>query len=323
MKKVRNLSGKSVAFIGDSIIAAGGFINLLREYFLNKGIRIALFNKGVAGNRVDMVKTLISEEFCFYKPDYAAIMFGGNDLGIWLYDGNKPVTEQLLEKRKERVFNYKRGLTETIERLLSFGITPIVTSPLCYNSDIEEKEDVYTIADNSEKEDYIGDNFYTKKTFCNINEGFKVLAQEAKTVALKFGTIYWDLLDDTLKEGAPEMFYEDGMHYNIKGHELLAKIILKNLTGERFIFTEPRESIKKIAEEEQRERAYFFVKYNRMSAYKSILCGDKLVSAVNEVIKNEGYTEGLTETRAKGFLEYAEDPVENGKKLTEDILNLN
>lgn len=187
------------------------------------------------------------------------------------------------------------------------------------NIEFEENEIITTVFE---------DVILTPKTV-NITEKIvwevsdKVLAQEAKTVALKFGTIYWDLLDDTLKEGAPEMFYEDGMHYNIKGHELLAKIILKNLTGERFIFTEPRESIKKIAEEEQRERAYFFVKYNRMSAYKSILCGDKLVSAVNEVIKNEGYTEGLTETRAKGFLEYAEDPVENGKKLTEDILNLN
>ena len=97
---------KSICFLGDSITEHGHYLYDIRSYFHNKPEKVFVHNCGTGGNRAIMAQYILDKEIEVYNPDFVVISFGVNDMGVWLYDSNKTVTERLLEKRKARDDEY-------------------------------------------------------------------------------------------------------------------------------------------------------------------------------------------------------------------------
>ncbi len=228
MEKIFN--NKTICFMGDSITYNGKFIYDLRAYFHGKNDKPLIYNRGASGNRSIMLKDIFDGEIKDMNPDYVVVNFGVNDVGIWLYDSFKEVTDEILEERKVRNDEYFRGIRESIEIIKANGITPILSSPFPVNELIIEKEEVETVGDNKEKKDYIGPSFYKRATFRNINGVLRYYAEQLKIIASEMGAIYLPMFE-TLYPITLEVdgiFTEDGIHYTQTGADYIAKTILEN-----------------------------------------------------------------------------------------------
>lgn len=225
-----NFNNKTICFMGDSITYNGKYIYDLRSYFQGKKDKPLIYNRGASGNRSIQVKAIFEKEIENMNPDYVVVNFGVNDAGIWLYDSLKQETEELLKKRKARNDEYFRGIRESIEVIKANGITPIISSPFPVNELIVEREEIETVGDNKEKEDFIGPSFYKRATFRNINGVLRYYAEQLKIIASEMGAMYIPAFESlypiTLKEEG--LFVDDGIHYSQKGADYIAKTFLES-----------------------------------------------------------------------------------------------
>lgn len=221
--------GKTICILGASVVEHGEFIYNIRSYFHGKKEKCFVYNRGTGGNRAIMAQYILDDEIRGMNPDYVIVTFGANDAGIWLYDNDKPVTEEFLKKRKLRNQEYYLGIRLVVDMLKERGIKPIIMSPYAVNELLIEKEDIKTLCDNKEKEDYIGPSFYTRATFRNINCAFKEYAKALNVIAKDNGVEYIPMFEKSydyiIKDDG--YFWDDGVHYTSKGHAMLAKIILE------------------------------------------------------------------------------------------------
>ncbi len=224
--------GKTIAVIGDSITESGKQFYYLRSYLQNSKDKCFFYNRGTCGNRAVMFPYLFDEEIKELSADYVMISYGVNDLGIWLYDNLKPVTEEVLAKRKARDDEYFLSYRKSIEKVKEYGAIPIVASPFAVNECLIEKESIDTVADNDEKEDNLKPSFYTRATFRNINKALKGYAEKLKELAKETSSEYLPMFEKTYPEmlKQTDMFSEDGVHYNAGvGLKFVAKVMLEFL----------------------------------------------------------------------------------------------
>ena len=313
--------GKSIYFVSDSNMANPYFLEYLRADCARTGRKTYFRNKGIAGARMDMVKNCIEEELAVESPDYVALCFGGNDLGIWLYDQGACLGVLQAKEREERIKNYVCGLEENILYLRQRGIEPILLTPLCYDENIQEQENVKTDKDSKEKA-VIQDTLFTKESFKNINRGLGILSEKGKEIADKLAVEVWDLYEITKRDTDNSCFYQDGVHYNEKGHKIVAQAIYRCLFGVALSECSIMESIKELSKMEADERAYFFVKYNAIFLTYGKKEGKELLDAVDTFIREKGYVDGLTRARADGFFRFAVNPNAKQKEIVRKIKEL-
>lgn len=225
---------KKIAFLAASITENGRYINDIRSYLLERGENPMLFNRAIGGTRAVMAKSLLDEEIFLLKPDIVFFTYGVNDMGIWLYDSLKEETAELLAKREARDKECFESMRYLIEKMQAKGIRPIIMTPPVVNELLIEKDDIETVTDNKEKEDYIGPSFYKKATFKKINKAIKYYAETYKKFAKEYKIDCVDLTSLTYEgiyanEG---LMRDDGIHYTEKGHDYMAKGILKFMGAE-------------------------------------------------------------------------------------------
>ena len=227
----KQFENKRICFLGASTIQNGGFIACLRSYYSQEGYKRLpyFFNRGLGGNRAIMVKALLCDEVLSLQPDYCFILFGLNDMGIWLYDSNEKETAELLQERKERDELFYKGIFETVKELKTHGIVPILISTLAVNERLMEREDIETVADNKEKGRMIGDGFYKRKTFANINQKLRTYSERLKQYAKSENIDFIDGFDYfySLLDNASELYREDGIHLTEYGQGMIARMILE------------------------------------------------------------------------------------------------
>ena len=227
---LQKFKNKTIAVIGDSITESGKQFYYLRSYFQNSNDKCYFYNRGTCGNRAVMFPYLFDDEIKELKADYVMISYGVNDLGVWLYDNLKPVTSELLLKRKVRDDEYFDSIYKSIKVVKDYGATPIVLSPFAVNEFIIEKPYIETVADNDEKEDNLKPSFYTRATFKNINMALLGYANKLKEIAFNSGAEYFPAFERTYEEMLKQtkMFSDDGVHYNASiGLKFIAKIMLE------------------------------------------------------------------------------------------------
>ena len=226
---------KTIVFLGDSIAEQGYFCYDVRVGLREVGERVRVFNRGVGGTRAVMAKHMLEEEVYPLKPDVVFISYGANDIGIWLYDAKKAETPELIEKRRARDEEYLASLREIILALKARGITPICQTPYPVNERLVEREDIDTIADNDEKEDYIGPSFYKRATFENINRGLAGYAERVRKMCRELEVEVVDVFSYMHKASLEYdgLFIDDGCHYTELGHAYIARCLLDFMGVER------------------------------------------------------------------------------------------
>ena len=317
--------GKTIAFIGDSITQHGHYIYHLRAYFQGKKEKCFVYNRGVGGNRAIMAQYILDDEICSLTPDYAVICFGVNDLGIWLYDSLKPITQEVLKKRKARDDEYIKAYEILIDELTAKGIKPIVASPYAVDNFIVENEEIETVADNNEKEDEIKPSFYKRKTFQNINEALKGYSNRLQALCVQKGVEFWDFFLETYKQMQTDrgLYSKDGIHFSQdKGHSVLAQTVLKFLGCEiPGGFTKTAEN-DKIFEMEQFERSIGYIaRCTPMNRLFGDYTEEDIVAYANKIKDDESVYSG-SRISAKNYLAHRHELPQiqaEIKRLTEQL----
>ena len=250
--------GKTIVLLGDSITEHGFYTYNLRSYFQGKEEKCYIFNRGTGGNRAVMAPYILSDEIRELKPDYIVISFGANDIGIWLYDARKVVSDKLLLERKLRDDEYYVSIAKIVDEVKERGITPIIMSPFAMDELLFEKDDVETVDDNDEKANNINAEFYTKKTFKNLNDKLKEYAKTLKSLAEEKGVSYIPMFEKTYEKmlSTRGLIKDDGLHYtHDQGHAFIAKVILQFFgcedIPETFNKTPENDELEKIVQDER------------------------------------------------------------------------
>lgn len=320
----REYKNKTIAVIGDSVTQHGKHFYYMRSYFQHGKEKCYLYNRGTGGNRAVMFPYLFEEEIKELDADYVMISYAVNDMGVWLYDYIKPVTAELLEKRRARDEEYFASYKKAIEIVKEYGAIPIVLSPFAVDEFIIEKEGVETLADNDEKEDNLKPSFYTRATFRNLNQALKGYAERLKALAVETGAQYFPVFEKTYFQMRKQtgMFKEDGIHYNFQtGYKFLTKIFLEYLGCEdipqNFADTAENQEIERL---EQLERQAGFIKratpYNR---YFGEFSEEEMLKNAKKIATETG---GWYADCAKLYLQYYQElPALRKKirKLTEEL----
>ncbi len=297
--------GKTIAVIGDSITESGKQFYYLRSYFQNSKDKCYLYNRGTCGNRAVMFPYLFDDEIKELKADYVMISYGVNDLGIWLYDNLKPVTSELLAKRKVRDEEYFESIYKSIKVVKDYGATPIILSPFAVNELLIEKENIETVADNDEKEDNLKPSFYTRATFRNINLALKGYAIKLKEIAKETSAEYLPMFEKTYEEMLKQtnMFSEDGVHYTANvGLKFIAQIMLEylgctNIPNE-FVKTPENDEIERL---EKLERdAGGILRGTPYNKYFGNFSEEEMIINAQNAVKENGWGTD----RAKLYLKY-------------------
>lgn len=313
-------TGKSLFFMGDSITANGSFIHLLRLHLKSTGKKIFVHNKGIPGGTVPMGCAVLEEEIDGFVPNCVVISYGANDIGYWKYSTDTLDTSELYDFMKEKSADYMYNLNILVNRLKKLGITPILCSPFCMSKKPFTKAEIETIVDLKEKEE-IDYKFYNKEVFDTLNKTLKSLGEKIQAYAKENIIEFWDLFTDTYNEVDETCFSSDGIHYQPKGDEIIAKALLKYITGESYTTQAPSNELEKIAHRELEERSYYFVKYNILCWHKGV--SDKeLIEKLDAWLEVNGNKYGLTKERARGFANYIENHHEKQIDLIEKIINI-
>ncbi len=305
--KVKIESDCKICILGDSLVEHDGWVSYLRALFAEQGVQV--FNRGIGGNRVRMARALLADEIFWLQPTYTFICYGVNDLGIWLYDGRLTETDELLQKREERVEEYRNGLRETARAIKERGIVPVLFSPVPVNENMPSVATVQTHGDNQEKDALITAGFYTRESMENVNAALEGLTEIAKTLAAEEGYLFFDLFHSVklqlLKK--TECYRADGIHLTEKGHWIVARSVLP-FFGLNQSNTPPNISLlhQKIKRLNEKERA---VQLFRWGFYHPILGSYSEAQIVAEVerISLDGGSEPWLRETAEIFLSNRSD----------------
>ena len=297
---------KKICFLGASNIQHGTFLTYLRSVLPQETY---LFNRGLGGNRAEMACALLQDEVFNLRPDYCFILYGTNDIGIWLYDQSLEVDEKAIAERNNRDERFLRGIAETVKALKAAGVKPVLMSPWAVDELLMEKDDIQTVADNKEKEKRVTSNIYTRSTFRNINKKLAVYAEKVKSIAEREEIDFIDLYSNSyaLLQKDRGLFGEDGIHLTDYGHQTFAKWIFEYLVGNsKTVVWQKSARALKIEEMEAVERRVQYVKW---AMFHPILGYDhsNLKLEIEELLKEKASLSPQRHANIETYLQYKDD----------------
>ncbi|HSW88796.1 MAG TPA: GDSL-type esterase/lipase family protein [Candidatus Saccharimonadales bacterium] len=201
---------KKIVAIGSSTLfgrvdpQGGGYIGRLRSWHEENDPHNAVFNLGISGETTaDMLKRLVSEAI-IRNPNLIILTSGSNDTRR-IGSKNSPVNTSLEQFRKN--INEMIRQAKQIAPIVFVSIYPINesnTAPLRYWHD----------------------------TYYYLLQDAIEYAQAVKEICNDNNIPYLDIFNKWLKEDYFEYLFEDGLHANAKGHEIIfnsLKLFLQSL----------------------------------------------------------------------------------------------
>ncbi len=202
-----------IVFFGDSITAHGFWEAEVIEYFLRheKALQIRFFNCGISGSRGDEanLKDRMYMDCLNYFPRYVVVMFGMNDIRMWLYANTDAGS---VAERERRLAAYEGSLEAIIDRCLQNDATPIICSPTPYD----------------EYSDAAGYNY-------KVDGALKHCRDVAEKVAKKHGLIFVDMREILMAHLDEKPVSDDRVHPSRYGHHLMAEQFLYTIGAKKGI----------------------------------------------------------------------------------------
>jgi lysophospholipase L1-like esterase len=195
--KIAVVSGQKIAFLGDSITAAGarsgGYCQLVLEGLKKQGIAVEGVFAGISGHKSNQMLARLERDVLSKKPDWMTLSCGVND--VW--HGKNGV----------KLEDYKTNITAIVDRAQAAGIkVMILTSTMI-------------------KEDQSGS---LNQQLLPYNAFLKKLAREKGCLFADLNSAMQQALK-TFPMNAPQdtKLTSDGVHMNPYGNIMMAKGILK------------------------------------------------------------------------------------------------
>lgn len=133
-----------VAFIGDSITAAGTWIAHIYDYYMKNfpDADIRMYNTGISGGSTQSALMYFEENIMIYRPTHAVIMLGMNDVWRDNYDVDECGVYKCMNTARwlEAMTLYEQGMRELTRKLLDRGIQLTFVTPTCYDESTLPRE---------------------------------------------------------------------------------------------------------------------------------------------------------------------------------------
>ena len=204
-------SNDRICFFGDSITAAGDWIEMISDYFIDnrREQQLLPFNCGVPGDNATNALKRIYCDCLQYFPQHVVVMFGMNDICRDLYgdcfsDGeNERSRNSALEK-------YRSSLEQLFSILAQFGTHIIACTPTLYD----------------EIQDIPAENLrHCNDGLLKCRDIVLTLAEERDIDVVDFSGKWLEM-----RQSQPEMVIvnSDRVHPNREGHRIMAETFLRS-----------------------------------------------------------------------------------------------
>ena len=187
--------GDKVAFLGDSITQMGnrepaGYVQLVKDGLLRSGVKIEVIPAGVPGDTSAKMLARLEKSVLFYKPTWMFLSCGVNDA----------MTPASIE-------DFKRNITEIIDKAQAAGIKVLVMSTTVRNEDL---------------------NSVANKNIEPFNQFLRELVRDRK---LPFADNDEQMRSELTRRAGGKVLQLtiDGCHMNGYGNQLLAATVLESL----------------------------------------------------------------------------------------------
>lgn len=205
--------GARVAMIGDSITHAGQAVAHLQEYYLSQfpARHVKIYNLGIAGGSAAEALTRM-DDILSVQPTEAVVMFGVNDMGIWLY-GEKPTAAE----RAEREENRRRHLEATVQlvrALTDRGLPVTLCSSVGRDEHTAGEEGTKTFG-------------ATEALHAMFLENIAAIGTELLKNTVDVLSPMQQLQQRLCHIGGPSLFAPDRTHPNALGQAIMARILLQ------------------------------------------------------------------------------------------------
>ena len=138
-------NGNTICLLGDSITHGGQFHEFLQLYYATRypNLKLTFINCGIAGDNAEGMIYRLDKDVLIHKPSHVFLMTGMNDVIRTLYFEGK-ASDEIIEKRKIALFEYKKNTDVLAEKFEASGISPIYLTPSIYDqySKIEKENDL-------------------------------------------------------------------------------------------------------------------------------------------------------------------------------------
>jgi len=193
--------GEKVAFLGDSITAAGysnagGYVQLIGAAMAANGAKIELIGAGWSGHKSDQMLARLERDVLNKKPQWMTLSCGVND--VWHGPKGIPLPD------------YQKNITAIVERTQAAGIKVVILTSTMITEDASNPNNQKLVAYN----DFLRTLATEKKClFADLNADMQAALAEAKKTA---------------PTPAPKnLLTTDGVHMAYAGDMMMATGVLK------------------------------------------------------------------------------------------------
>jgi lysophospholipase L1-like esterase len=194
-------SGEKIAFLGDSITAAGaatpsGYVRLVISGLEANGVKAAAIPAGISGHKSNQMLERLQRDAISKKPDWMTLSCGVND--VWHGANGVPLDQ------------YKQNITDIVDKAQAAGIKVVILTATMINEDAGN--------DNNKK-------------LAAYNEFLRELARQKNC---RLADLNADMQAAVaVPAGAPprkgNLLTSDGVHMNPRGNQMMAAGVLRAL----------------------------------------------------------------------------------------------
>jgi lysophospholipase L1-like esterase len=119
-------SGEKLAFLGDSITAAGksnpgGYVNLVSNGLATNGVKIEVIGAGISGHKSNQMLGRLENDVLKFKPQWMTLSCGVND--VWHGEKGVPLED------------YKKNITSIVDQAQAAGVKVILLTSTMIGED--------------------------------------------------------------------------------------------------------------------------------------------------------------------------------------------
>ena len=189
-------SGEKIAFMGDSITAAGwsnphGYVRLVVAGLKANGIEVDAIPAGISGHKSNQMLERLQRDVLEKNPDWMTLSCGVND--VWHGAKGIPLDQ------------YKTNITAIVDQCQAKGVKVMILTATVIGEDLQN--------DNNKK-------------LASYNDFLRTLAKKKKCPLADLNNIFQQALKASPAKEALK-FTRDGVHMNPDGDRLMAQGILQ------------------------------------------------------------------------------------------------
>jgi lysophospholipase L1-like esterase len=206
-------SGEKIAFLGDSITAAGwsspsGYVKLVIEGLKANGVEAEAVPAGISGHKSDQMLARLEKDVLSKSPQWMTLSCGVND--AWHGARGVPLDDAMaangtFDANVAQRGTYKKNITEIIDKATAAGVKPVILTATVIKEELDGE---------------------LNKKVAPYNEFLRGLAKEKNVPIADLNAMFHEAIKAANKPGTNVLTY-DGVHMSAEGDQLMAVGVLQ------------------------------------------------------------------------------------------------